>query len=263
MDQDDILTERIEENKIAVSSIIGTRKYQQDAVRVPEGEYDEKHFICVLSDGMGGLQGGEIASQITVDTFYRDFYENPAIDNYSAFLQSEIDKADCLVSELQNEDGSPMDAGATLLAVIIDASNLYWASVGDSRIYILRGDSILQINEEHNYAYTLRRQVEAGTISLEEAEQDASKDALISYIGMGGVSLIDINEIPFPLEDNDILLLCSDGLFRVLNDEAIQLIIQEFFYNIPLAAQMLTTCAMENSAGPQDNTTVVVIKYNK
>ena len=99
--------------------------------------------------------------------------------------------------------------------------------------------------------------------SLEEAEQDASKDALISYIGMNGVSLVDINDIPFELEDNDVLLLCSDGLFRVLNDEAIQLIIQEFFYNIPLAAQMLTTCAMDNSTGSQDNTTVVVIKYNK
>lgn len=263
MDQDDILTERIEENRIAVSSIIGTRAYQQDAVRVPEEAYDDKHFICVLSDGMGGLQGGEIASKITVDTFFQDFYECPMIDDYPSFLRSEIDKSDILVSDLKNEDGSPMEAGATLLAVIIDQSNLYWASVGDSRIYILRGDSIVQINEEHNYAYMLRRQVEAGTISFEEAEQDASKDALISYIGMGGVSLIDINEIPFPLEDNDVLLLCSDGLFRVLNNEAIQLIIQEFFYNIPLAAQMLTTCAMDNSTGSQDNTTVVVIKYNK
>lgn len=263
MGQDDILTERIEENKIAVSSIIGTRAYQQDAAKIPEGEYDKKHFICVLSDGMGGLQGGEIASKITVETLFQDFYEKQDVENYSDFLREEIAKSDFLVSELKNEDGSPLDAGATLLAVIVDGEQLYWASVGDSRIYILRGDSLVQINEEHNYAYTLRRQVEAGTLSLEAAEQDASKDALISYIGMNGVSLVDINDIPFELEDNDVLLLCSDGLFRVLNDEAIQLIIQEFFYNIPLAAQMLTTCAMDNSTGSQDNTTVVVIKYNK
>ena len=135
--------------------------------------------------------------------------------------------------------------------------------MGDSRIYIIRGDEIAQVNAEHNYYMMLKNRVEAGEITEEEARNDPSKEALISYIGIGGVELADINQEPFSFENGDLIVLCSDGLYRILNDEAIKLIVRSCSENIPLAAHMLVNTATENRQNNQDNTTAIVVKYKQ
>lgn len=257
------ITENISEYWVAYSTHIGTRKYQQDAVKIPDtNKQKSRKNICVLSDGMGGMQGGEIASNLTVNTMFDDFY-NQDTENYPAFFSEEIKKVDKLVAGLKDETGKTMESGATLVSIIIDENNLYWASVGDSRIYIIRGDEIAQVNAEHNYYMTLKNRVEAGEITEEEAQNDPSKEALISYIGIGGIELADINQAPFSLENGDLIVLCSDGLYRILNDEAIKLIVRSFSENIPLAAHMLVNTATENRQKNQDNTTAIVVKYKQ
>lgn len=84
-----------------------------------------------------------------------------------------------------------------------------------------------------------------------------------SYIGIGGVELADINQEPFSLENGDLIVLCSDGLYRILNDEAIKLIVRSCSENIPLAAHMLVNTATENRQNNQDNTTAIVVKYKQ
>ena len=225
------VTENISEYWVAYSTHIGTRKYQQDAVKIPDtNKQKSRKNICVLSD---------------------------------AFFSEEIKKVDKLVAGLKDETGKTMESGATLVSIIIDENNLYWASVGDSRIYIIRGDEIAQVNAEHNYYMTLKNRVEAGEITEEEAQNDPSKEALISYIGIGGIELADINQAPFSLENGDLIVLCSDGLYRILNDEAIKLIVRSFSENIPLAAHMLVNTATENRQKNQDNTTAIVVKYKQ
>ena len=145
------VTENIAEYWVAYSTHIGTRKYQQDAVKIPDkNKQKESKNICVLSDGMGGMQGGEIASNLTVNTLFDDFY-NQKVENCPAFFSEEIKKVDALVAGIKDETGKTIESGATLVSIVIDGNNLYWASVGDSRIYIIRGDEIAQVNAEHNY----------------------------------------------------------------------------------------------------------------
>lgn len=254
-----------DKQRIATSTHIGTRKYQQDTAAIPSAmlfNSTDKN-IFALSDGMGGLEGGEKASKISAETLLEDFYSNTDELSPTDFFRKEIDKTDKLVVELRDENGTPIEAGATLVAIITEGDRLYWASVGDSRIYLIRGDEITVFNTEHNYYNThLIKAVENKTITIEEADSDKTKEALTSYIGINGVSLIDMNSEPFILEDNDVVLLCSDGLFKSLDDATIKNIVAENIGNIPSAAKKLTQRAVENRPKGQDNTTVILVKYN-
>lgn len=256
-------TENITEQNIASYTHIGTRKYQQDSLAIPSFDLFKscKKNICVLSDGMGGLEGGEKASQICAETVITDFYANSDVSP-TAFLSEEIYKIDKLVSSLCDDNGNSIDSGATFIATIFEEEKLYWASVGDSRIYLIRGNAITAFNEDHNYYKKLKERVQKGEITQLIADNDKSKDALISYIGINGVELIDMNDEAFIMQDGDIILLCSDGLYKSISEDAIVLIVNEFRNNIPLAAKMLTYTAVDNRPQGQDNTTVILVKYN-
>lgn len=257
------VTENLNGQNLACYTHIGTRAYQQDsfAIPVPELFDNNKCNICVLSDGMGGLEGGEIASRVCVETTITDFY-NDADKTIPNFLREEIYKIDGLVANLKDNNGNVLDAGATFIATVFDNEKMYWASVGDSRIYLIRNNTITAFNEDHNYYKKLKERVRMGEITQVLADNDKTKDALISYIGINGVELIDMNEEPFVMQENDIILLCSDGLFKSLSEEAIVMIINEFRENISIAAKMLVYTAVDNRPYGQDNTTVIIYKYN-
>ncbi len=258
------VTERITDQKIASATLIGTREYQQDSLAVPSDEIMNLYIsnICVLSDGMGGLEGGEKASKICTDTVITDFYMGGNQLKPSEFLKQEIKKVDELVSDLHDENGKLLDAGATFVATIFENEKLFWASVGDSRIYLIRDETIIAFNEDHNYYKKLKELVKKGEITQSMADNDKEKEALISYIGINGVELIDINEEPFIMQDGDIILLCSDGLYKSLSDYSIWFIVNKFKNNIPTAAKMLTYTAVDTRPLGQDNTTVILVKYN-
>ena len=208
---------------MGISSILGTRKNQQDTVF---GAVDGNRAIAVVCDGMGGMNGGELASQ-TAATILIDDYYNTTITDMREFFQKEAKKMDQAVNNLKNEDGRPLNGGTTVVAVVIENNKMYFLSVGDSKIYILRDNEILAVNREHNYRLSLDEKLKKGQITKEQyiAEEDQA-EALISYLGMGNVSLMDINNEPFILQENDIVLLCSDGLYKRLPDKDIMQIIQ-------------------------------------
>lgn len=257
------ITERITDCKVASFTHIGTRKYQQDSAAVPSETLwnESERNICVLSDGMGGLDGGERASRICTETVMCDFYTGE-IGSPAEFLHSEISKIDSMVAGLRDNSGNLIDSGATFIATVFEDEKLYWASVGDSRIYLIRGSQITAFNEDHNYYKTLKEKVKKGEITQAIADADTTKEALISYIGMDGVELVDGNDEPFILQDGDVILLCSDGLFKSLSEAAISGIVRTFSDNIPMAAKILTYAAVDNRPRGQDNTTVILVKYN-
>lgn len=247
---------------IVYSSKQGTRNYQQDCAAVPSEELQMSlnKNICVLSDGMGGLKGGEIASKLCAEKIFVDYYSDNNFDNPLDFLCYEIDKVDMLVCDLTDEKGELLNSGATLLCVIVENDVFYWASVGDSRIYLIRNDEISLLTRDHCYYLELLQKVDDGLISIQEANEHKDKDALISYIGMNGVSIVDTSEHAIPFENDDIILLCSDGLYKSLNDEEIKEIVIEHKDNINLAANILTERAVDKRPFGQDNTTVILIK---
>lgn len=263
----DIVTVRIEDEVDAVhrvtmgaSSIIGTRKNQQDSLYlncIPKGS------IAIVCDGMGGMEGGELASQTAVQILAEDF-EIETKENIPDFYCREAEKMDQAVAGLMNESGKKMHAGTTIVSAIITEDKLYWLSIGDSRIYIIRGSEFVQVNQEHNYKMYLDSELEAGRISESDYQERLVKgDALISYLGIGNVSLMDINQIPFLLQGGDVILLCSDGLYKRLNDAEMLEIIKYELPDVEAAAKELTRIVMEKTIGSQDNTSVILMQYNQ
>lgn len=266
-DEKDVVTLRIEDEMDAIhqismgaSSIIGTRESQQDSLYL---QCIRENTIAIICDGMGGMEGGELASRTAVHMLAEDFAEKGK-ENIPEFYRREAVKMDMAVAGLSGASGKLMHAGTTIVSIIITEDKLYWLSVGDSRIYIFRGNEFVQVNQEHNYKMYLDLELQAGRISEQEYQEHIARgDALISYLGIGNISLIDINSIPFQLQGGDTILLCSDGLYKRLDDTEILEIIKGELPDVEKGANELTRIVMEKTIGSQDNTSVILIQYNQ
>jgi len=245
--------------EFACSKHIGTREYQQDSVEVGTGA--DGVVFGVLCDGMGGLEDGELASRTAAQALAEALREMDPSCDIPAFLSSHAHSINKLIFELPSDVSKRGAAGTTLCAAVIVGDSLFWLSVGDSRIYIIRKQEILAVTREHSYSLDLEEQVRAGRITAEEAAEDPSREALISYIGMDELALIDCNRNPFLLESGDIVLLCSDGLYRSLGDADILEVLARHSGNISECARVLPLYAFDKAQGAQDNTSVIILWY--
>jgi len=107
----------------------------------------------------------------------------------------------------------------------------------------------------------LEKQVQNGMITAEEAANDPMREALISYLGIDRLTLIDSNRNPFSLEPGDTILLCSDGLYRSLSEADITEVLERHNEDIIEAARVLPLYAFDKSNGGQDNTSVILFRY--
>ena len=205
---------------IAVLTDIGDRSEQQDNYGFYAGK--ESAFF-VLCDGMGGYQGGRIASRMAVEAVLDAYDQQTEGADPVTFLQQATKTADRLVSQYRPDDGSAFEGGTTLISVLLYKQYLFWNSVGDSRIYLFRGkDDYVQLTQDQNYRTVIDGQLRQGTITEEEYRKREKKaHALINYIGIGDIALIDYNHTPFLLKRNDKLLITTDGLYRHLSDAEI------------------------------------------
>lgn len=249
---------------IGTSSVIGRRSEQQDAIKSDTFySYAENgKAISVLCDGMGGLVGGGKASKLCSSIVYETFHGDTMFPSIPAFYKSVIFQSDEEVRMMKTDDGNQiLGAGTTLASVVVENDRLYWASVGDSHIYIVRGDDILCITQDHNFLMLLNEKVKRGEITQEEADSNPQKEALISYIGIGGIRYVDMNTTGFHLLDGDHVVLCSDGLYRSLSEDEIKQVVCNFGNETQQAAEALTALALSKNLRNQDNTSVVVIGY--
>ncbi|MCD8121802.1 MAG: serine/threonine-protein phosphatase [Clostridiales bacterium] len=246
---------------VGASSILGTRKYQQDAAYYC---IDSDQILAVVCDGMGGLEGGERASQTAIQQMIQDFRRRSGNLPMSDFLTGEVGRMDQAVTALRNERGKALGAGTTLVAASFQGDQMYWVSVGDSMIYLIRGDRIRSLNVEHNYRLLLKQRLDAGVISREEFDRESATpqaDALISFLGMNHVQYIDSNRTPLKLEPGDIVVLCSDGIYKSLNESQVWAMATDNDIDMAIAADRLTDMAMDRRVRGQDNTTAVLIRY--
>lgn len=245
-------------------SEIGNRESQQDAAWVSESyDYIESRMLmAVVCDGMGGLEGGERASRLCVEKMHEVYSKVDDIKkDVPRFLAMMTDTLDQLVAKLENAEGKPLGAGTTLVSIIIDDGDLYWASIGDSRIYIFTESGEMLLTRDHNYYMILSEQKKRGLIGDEIIETHPKREALVSYLGMNGIRYSDIPEKPIHLRDGDHILLCSDGLYRALSTAEMSRIILAEGDDMETAARKLVLAAVDKRRRHQDNTTAVVVKY--
>jgi Serine/threonine protein phosphatase len=243
----------------------GNRQYQQDAVYVSKSKIlaanKKTRVLGVVCDGMGGMADGGKASQTAIQMMVQGFVqiEKASSVNIPGFFRQGIQAIDKTIYNFPKENGK--GSGTTMVAVIAEDNKLYWASVGDSRIYIIRGGSMKQVTRDHNYWLRLQEMVAAGQMSQEEAMGKRQKEALISFLGIGNVSLMDINTQPFEMQTGDTVMLCSDGITKTLPDEQIKKIITADIVSLEEKAKTLVRAAITNNTHSQDNTSVAILQY--
>ena len=173
------------EIKSGLSSVIGSRAVQQDAARV-DNEYmffDRGVYLAVMCDGMGGMTGGEVASNLCVTKMFEAFYCVDVRGRVPSFFKFMIENIDKMIYNLTDDNGKTMHSGSTLTSIIIEDGSLYWASVGDSHIYIKRGNEMMCVNKDHNYGMVLDRKKDLGGLCGQGSDLHRGAQGLLHFYG--------------------------------------------------------------------------------
>lgn len=248
--------------EIAIGKLhgMGARKQQQDAFGISELKEEiikDKGIMVILADGMGGLSGGEKASMATVISCLNYFDTHEMAEPIPEEIVHMAEYVNCEVRQvLGNRCG---ESGSTLIAVLVKDRQLYWISVGDSRIYLCRNGELRQLSQDHNYAAVLQEKVDAGEMAQEEALKDSQRNALTSYIGIECLEKIDYETKPHELLDGDRILLMTDGVYNTLSQEEIMDSMQ---YDIDKSMMHLGMQIEGKRKKNQDNYTTIVIEIN-
>lgn len=239
---------------------IGARESQQDSFGISDISdkriRNEKGVFAVVADGMGGLtNGAEISAYVTaymLNAFSRSPMDADAC-NVLLNITVNVNKE---VLRYSSKSGNAQ-SGSTVIAVIIKDRKLSFISVGDSRIYLLRGGALFQVNREHNYASELDEKAARCEITVEEARDNPQRDALTSYIGMDNLEKIDRSLKPIQLIEGDRVILMTDGVYRTVTDDEIKNIAKS---SAEKAALDLEDMIVSKHKPNQDNFTAVILE---
>jgi protein phosphatase len=221
-------------------------------VVLADGDEQQSVGVYAVADGMGGREGGEVASSLAVHTTVQRIVEaittsvEPEPDDFRDWLRDAVEAADRTV---QDEGG---EMGTTLLAAIIVEQRAYLAHVGDSRAYILTGSGMEQLTEDQNYVQAL---LKAGAIEPHQVENHPYRNVLRQAVGKADDLEIELYETD--LHPQDTLMLCTDGLTRELDDAAIERIVRQS-ESPQEACDALVAAA--NARGGRDNISVILVR---
>ncbi|MBI2874618.1 MAG: Stp1/IreP family PP2C-type Ser/Thr phosphatase [Firmicutes bacterium] len=236
------------------SDVGRTRERNEDALvvlRLPGSSQPELHLLGV-ADGMGGHRAGEVAAALAIDTarkWVEDHHGPRDAEGLRALLVRLFNDAEKNVLDQARRDPSLDGMGTTLTVSLICGGMVAVGHVGDSRAYLLRGDRLEFLTEDHSVAGELIRE---GTLSREEARSHPGRNILTRALGMQGE--IEAFTGCFAVREKDWIILCSDGLTAVVSDE-------EIFSTVKGSAEPQEACHslvdLANQRGGPDNITVV------
>lgn len=246
--------------ELAVLSVIGDRKEQQDRIGY---SLKDSEGIAIICDGMGGHQGGQLASTLAVENFVEAYHSSNVNEDPQKFLLSVVGSLDKIIAQLKNSDGSKMQAGSTLSAVMIQQQKLYWVSVGDSRVYVCRNNEFVCTTKDHTYKMLLDAKRSAGIISNETYAREIKRgNVLVSFLGIDGLPYVDSNSAPLSLLTDDIILIMSDGIYKILTDDEIFAVLRKS-NNIEKVLKNLYLVIQSKAVEKQkrkDNISIAIIK---
>ena len=243
--------------ELAGAQIDGSREYQEDAFLITHltDKDGNPSALIIVADGMGGHAAGNVASNMAVQAFNKHVSANYPTNNPAEVLQQCVEKANNSIKETVKETPALAGMGCTMVAAILEAGKLWWASVGDSHLYLVRNNELIKKNADHSYGGFLDRMAAAGTPV--EPEPGLARNMLMSAITGDEINEIDISDEPFALKPGDRVLLCSDGMDTLSKGKIVQF--SETTKSPKECADALLNAVNEAAMPKQDNTTVVVV----
>ena len=229
------------------------RKSNQDSICM-----DSKHSFYAVADGMGGHNGGDIASQMSTSIIpayieqYADKDSQVLMNDLIQFINASILKKSQDVPELAG-------MGTTLSAIKFCGPNLIIGNVGDSRVYMINNGKIFQLTRDHSF---VQEKLNMGIYTREDAVKDPQKNVLVRSVGFEQELMVDV--FNYRISKNDIFLICSDGLHGKVSDADILHVVKNLVGNpahctkedVDKAVTELINQANQN--GGQDNISVII-----
>lgn len=242
----------------------GSRKQQEDAI-VADFPIGENCGIAVLADGMGGHASGDVASAITVtEVFAQLKFRFNALASREReipdFLRKSIDSANRSMHQYLASNPDARGMGSTLVAAVFVGGDLYFGSVGDSPLYLHRDRQLKRLNEDHSMAPTIDAMVASGQLTAEVARTHPERNSLTSAIFGSDIARIHCPAQPFRIEAGDVVVISSDGLQTLEDDEIERVVHRNRKKSSAEIADALLGAVREVGAADQDNTSVTVIR---
>jgi serine/threonine protein phosphatase PrpC len=218
-----------------------------------DADFQKKGRLALIADGMGGYEGGQEASRLAVETIqgiYNDSVDDPR-DALLRGFRTAHEKIQQYAAAHPEFEGM----GTTCTALTLNNLHLYFAHVGDSRLYLLRGATISRLTRDHSY---VGRLVESGVLRSDEAERHPQRHILTAALGAGAEIVADAPLQPIDLEHGDILVLCTDGLWSLIHEpEILEIVTKQ-----PASAACKELVRLARERGGPDNITVQVLRVS-
>ena len=239
------------------------RDHNEDAIAS-----DDTMGFVVLADGMGGYKAGEVASEMAVLSITAELMESLANQQLgkidlalgkqaeAQLIVDAVKSANEVIYSVSQSQPQCAGMGTTLVVGVFTNNKLLVGHIGDSRMYRLRDQVLSQITEDHS---VLQEQINSGYITPEQAKYALNKNLVTRALGIDHEVELELNE--HDVEVGDIYLVCSDGLTDMVDDDAIQSVLNELMLDMNAAAQALVQLANDN--GGKDNISVILIKVKE
>lgn len=238
------------------------RDHNEDAIAS-----DVSIGLLVLADGMGGYKAGEVASEMAVLTIVAELKEaiteQSAVTGFkdlnldaameSLLLVDAVKKANAAILKVSQSQPPCAGMGTTLVVCLFTDNKILVGHIGDSRLYRLRKGELAQITEDHSF---IQEQIKAGLLTPEQAKFSSNKNLVTRALGIDAEAELELHE--YAVEQDDIYLLCSDGLSDLVDDAEICLTLIELSANLESMAEKLIKMANDN--GGKDNISVIIAK---
>ncbi|XXM73477.1 Stp1/IreP family PP2C-type Ser/Thr phosphatase [Lysinibacillus sphaericus] len=230
------------------------RQHNEDSVDIFKNSHGD--YLAVVADGMGGHRAGDVASQLAI-TSLKDMWKNTekfeTADQAENWLKTTINEVNKEVYSYSQSHRECEGMGTTLVGAICTSLFATIVNIGDSRGYILNENGFHQLTEDHTLVNEL---VRSGEISKEDAEHHPRKNVILRAIGTETSITMDIKTIMF--EDDDVLLLCSDGLSNKVSEQEMKEILSN---DDSLEKKGEKLVHLANDYGGEDNITVLIVEY--
>ena len=246
------------EFEIASDQIDGARDYQEDAYMVNQLGEAENGDICsliIMADGMGGHAAGNVASNMVVATFNKSFQSNFPTSEIAGALTDALNLSNDQIRSSVKETPALQGMGCTMVSAYLQDDKLYWVSVGDSHLYLVRDRELIKQNADHSYGAYIDQMKEQG----EEVEEQTgmSRNMLMSAMTGEEISTIDVSEEPIKLKSGDRVIVASDGLDTLGAGAIIQY--SSWSATAKECVYALLKAVEDANKINQDNTTLIVI----